>query len=898
MSPIPIWRTALVFAGVAIVLAAPGVGRAADPAGKPEKAAAPAAGAQGAGATEKREPLKAPLTAAAMREALARMPGPAYVETPLQDVADHFSAKLGFPVSIDRKAFDDVGIGSDTPVTFHSAGLSGNEALNRILREHDLTWVAKDGVLLITTPEAAEVMLETVVYDVTDLVLRAEGTREEIADFVPLVDMIVSVIQPSTWDAVGGPGAVVPFQAVGIHVLVVSQTQSVHGEIERVLKDVRAMRHGPVPGGKAGPGVKQGEPTKATLPQSAIPRQSSPAEKAICAALEKPVTIEFSNTPWPKVAERWEKVAGVPLRLDKELLAGRKGLIPDPKEEVAFVASNMKLRAALDRFCRDRELDWTVDDGMLVILLPEDAPLVTRVYDVGDLAAWRNEWGEGVPDFDVLLDFICSSISPTSWKDVAGPGSIGTVDAPGVKTLVVSNTWKTQEEIAALLEQLRSARKGPVTEAELARLPLAPPRAERDNPQDGLPEDRAELPAPPPLDPDARRDALVHGNNQFACDLYRRLRQKQDNLFFSPSSLSIALGMVYAGARGETAKEMAETLHFTMPPEETAAAFQTLLAVLPQSRPGGCRLSVASRLWGQAGYPFRESFLTCTRERFGAELAQVDFRRPEDAARQINAWAAEKTAGTIREVVSPASFTPDYRLVVTNAVYFLGQWSQPFEKYATQPASFHCADQDRRVALMYQQAVCRYGEVEDLQVLEKTYRGGDLAMMILLPPSGADKLDALERSLSPEELERQASRLEEREVKVYLPRFELETTYSLNGAMSSLGISLAFEPKVADLSGIQGGVEPFWLAEVRQRATLKVDEAGTEAAAVTFLGGMGGMAAPPPRIPVFRADHPFVFLIRDRRTGSILFLGRLTQPSQPAPMSFGPYSLPPQRDEK
>ena len=373
--------------------------------------------------------------------------------------------------------------------------------------------------------------------------------------------------------------------------------------------------------------------------------------------------------------------------------------------------------------------------------------------------------------------------------------------------------------------------------------------------------------------------AVVEGNNRFALDLYGRLRSgRPGNLFFSPGSLSTALAMTYAGARGQTAEQMAQVLHFRLPPEKLHPAFSDLRRAWDaDGEEAGYQLSVANRLWGQEGFDFRPEFLATTRESYGAELAQVDFARQAEPARQrINTWVEEQTQGKIRDLIPPGVLDAMTRLVLTNAIYFKGDWAEPFQKSATKDAPFHVtARQQADVPLMHRQDDFRYWAGDGVKVLELPYGKGDLAMLALLPDE-IEGLAALEAGLTAENLSRWLSGLRKREVRVSLPRFTLTSQFQLADVLGAMGMTRAFTPGEADLSGMSSEEELF-LSAVVHKAFVDVNEEGTEAAAATGVA-VKAVAAIPAEPVVFRADHPFVFLIRDNRTGSILFLGRLVNP--------------------
>jgi serpin B len=374
--------------------------------------------------------------------------------------------------------------------------------------------------------------------------------------------------------------------------------------------------------------------------------------------------------------------------------------------------------------------------------------------------------------------------------------------------------------------------------------------------------------------------AVVRGNNRFALDLYERLRTGQPgNLFVSPVSLSTALAMTYTGARGRTAEEMAEVLHLDLPSEKLHPAFASLREALDQgAAKRGYRLIVANRLWGQAGYDFLPEFLTVTRERYGAELAQVDFAGQAERARQrINAWVEEQTQALIRDLIPSGVLDPMTRLVLTNAIYFKGDWTKPFEKRVTTDAPFHVPRRQKLdVPLMYQESRFPFWAGEDLKILELPYGTGDLSMLVLLPDQ-IEGLADLEARLTEGNLTRWQSALRRETVRVYFPRFKLTSQFQLASPLKALGMTLAFTPDEADFSGMDGQ-QGLFVSAVIHKAFVDVNEEGTEAAAATGIAVGGTSVLIPEEPPVFRADHPFVFLIRDHRTGSIVFLGRLLNP--------------------
>lgn len=378
-------------------------------------------------------------------------------------------------------------------------------------------------------------------------------------------------------------------------------------------------------------------------------------------------------------------------------------------------------------------------------------------------------------------------------------------------------------------------------------------------------------------------EALVSANTAFALDLYQQLRRGEGNLFFSAYSISVALAMTYTGARGTTAEEMARVLHFDLfkgaggPASRLHPAFGELISrinALGQS--GECRLSVANALWGQKGAGFLPGFLNLLRTHYGAGLREVDFVSAAEAARKaINAWVEGETQGRIQDLIPPGVLDALTRLVLVNAIYFKGTWASPFSREATREGPFTLPDGHKvTVPMMNRTGRYRYAESETLQVLELPYAGDDLSMVILLPRR-ADGLSDLEQELTPENLRGWLRRLRPRRVQVFLPRFTLTSGFRLDEALRTLGMTEAFTSGRADFSGMNG-LRDLYISAVLHKAFVEVNEEGTEAAAATAV--VVARTAVPSRPVVFRADHPFIFLIRERRSGSILFLGRLLDP--------------------
>ena len=374
--------------------------------------------------------------------------------------------------------------------------------------------------------------------------------------------------------------------------------------------------------------------------------------------------------------------------------------------------------------------------------------------------------------------------------------------------------------------------------------------------------------------------ALVQGSNAFAIDLYDQLRQHDGNLFFSPASISTAFGMAYAGAHGQTATEMAAALHFTLPPDQLQPAMGALLASLNATHPG-YELHVADALWAQNGETFLPVFLSVTKADYTAGFHPVDFKADPNAVRvTINQWVEQQTANKITNLLGPGSVTPDTRLVLTNAIYFKGRWAMPFQTDFTEQEDFHLsATQTVKAPLMQRNDDYDYFNGGTFQALELPYATWELSMIVFLPNT-YDGLPALEKSLTATNLQKWLAQLRDTgKVVLSFPKFKMTDKFGLNGTLGALGMEQAFQKSAADFSGMTGGRDLFISAAVH-KAYINVDEKGTEAAAATGIEFETASARQEPPPIYFTADHPFLFLIRDNRSGGILFMGRVTDPTK------------------
>ncbi len=379
--------------------------------------------------------------------------------------------------------------------------------------------------------------------------------------------------------------------------------------------------------------------------------------------------------------------------------------------------------------------------------------------------------------------------------------------------------------------------------------------------------------------PEADQKTLTQANAALAVDLYQALRkQAQGNLVFSPFSLSQALAMTYAGARGQTAQQMAQTLHFTLPPDRLHPAFNALDLALqaPGAGSGAFQLDIANAVWGQKGYPFQAGFLDLLAGNYGAGVRLADFQNaPEPSRQAINQWVSAQTKNKINDLFAAEAIGPDTRLVLVNAVYFHAQWLHRFDPSLSQPGNFNFLEGTQApVTFMSlgQATSLNYAQAAGYQAVELPYAGQRAAMTLIVPDAGhfAD----VQAALTAGELEALGGRLAPTELKLTLPKFNEASSFGLADTLGQLGMPDAFQPSAADFSGMDGRRD-LYISKVVHKAMLTVDETGTEAEAGTGVG----MALTAARIEqTLTVDRPFLFIIRDTQTGSILFMGQVLDP--------------------
>jgi serpin B len=374
-------------------------------------------------------------------------------------------------------------------------------------------------------------------------------------------------------------------------------------------------------------------------------------------------------------------------------------------------------------------------------------------------------------------------------------------------------------------------------------------------------------------------------NNQFATDLYMRYageKNPSDNIFFSPFSISSAVAMVYEGAKGQTATEIANVFHFPANIADVRSGYQSAFAAI-NSNSGSYTLSTANALWVQNNYQLLGSYTNAVKTYYGGSITDVDFiNDPTAAVSTINRWVADRTANKIQNILSTGDITQSTRLILTNAIYFKGAWSSPFDVSSTHPKNFTTSGGDSsQVPMMEQTSNFSYADVGGAQLLRLPYNGNDVSMFVLLPKG--NNLSGFENGLNYQTISGWEKEAQFQLVDVSFPKFKIETEEHMPPDLEAMGMPTAFSPSSADFSGIapiKDTAENLYIGNVIHKAFIDTDEYGTEAAAATaiVMSATDAIVGPPPRPVVFNANHPFVFFIQENQTGNILFIGRVVKP--------------------
>lgn len=390
------------------------------------------------------------------------------------------------------------------------------------------------------------------------------------------------------------------------------------------------------------------------------------------------------------------------------------------------------------------------------------------------------------------------------------------------------------------------------------------------------------------INPDVSEDqlqALAQANTAFALEFYDLIRNEDGNIIYSPFSLSLALNMTMAGAESSTEQAMLDALQINLPGEDVHPAINALLLAIEASQEKNdndfegesFQLNIANSIWGQDGFNFEQAFLDILAQHYEAGIFSVDFvNNPESARNAINDWVSEETEEKIEDLIPPDAINPLTRLVLANAIYFYGAWMHPFDQNATAEAPFFLLD-DTEISVdmmkLFEEGFL-YHQGENFQALNLPYRNSDFVMTLLVPDAGS--FDEFEDSLSQRDLDEIFADMSFNMVNLELPKFDFETEINANNALIALGMEEAFDPNLSDFSGI-ADIEDLHITDVLQKATITVDEEGTEAAAATAV--IIGVTSAPIDEPISLViDRPFLFMIRHRLSNTILFMGRVLEP--------------------
>ena len=373
---------------------------------------------------------------------------------------------------------------------------------------------------------------------------------------------------------------------------------------------------------------------------------------------------------------------------------------------------------------------------------------------------------------------------------------------------------------------------------------------------------------------------IVEGNNKFAFKLFRELKSGTGKiLFYSPFSISTALAMTYSGARGETALQMSRIMNFQQN-EKFHADYKHLLDRLNRGTEGKIKLNIANGLWAQKNFKFLDSYFDLVKSNYKSELKNVDFTddmEKEKTRKEINAWVEHQTNNKIKDLLSQNDLSSLTRMVLVNAIYFYGKWAEPFKKAETRPDDFFLSERTRiKVPFMNQDGRYNYFEDSKIKAIEIPYKGNKASMVIFLP-NKKNGMAAFENWFNYKYYLDIIASFQSITVKLSLPKFQSTCKTDLENTLSQMGMPLAFSPDSADFSGMTGKRDLF-ISKIIHQAFIDVSEQGTEAAAATAVTMVCTSAPNSPQPKVFDADHPFVFLIKDNTTGSILFMGKVMNP--------------------
>ena len=847
-------------------------------------------------------------------------------EMPLSRFLAELGKQAEIPILLDRISLEELGYSVDTPITYRC-----KEKPLRLVEDClwtlELTWVSRFGVLEATTQEEAEQNLSTSVFEVTDL---TKWPGYEDFDMDSLIELITSTVDPEYWQEVGGVGTISPVCLKGRAFLVIRQTEWIMEEVRQSFAGLRAIR----------------DKTCQSFPQiSKADREVlDKLDKKLKWDIEEGTTL-------PGFLASLEKRLDVMTRVDRyslECIGVSPDLhefesIRVDDWSAANLLSLILGPSGMDWDVRHGELFISTQEEL-------GQRLSTTLYEVSDLTIYTDTQGKVGHDVDSLICLITSTADPEGWMEVGGPGSVSPYSLGEKQVLAIRQTSEGHKQIAQLLADLRAAmpkdlakRIPPVRSEPLFERPTALGAGGQ---KAGGPK---KLPKHlPSLHP--KQGQLVEANNAFAVKLYGQMARLQDgagqgdragqggprvvrreSFCFSPYSIVSMMQVIKAGTRGETDRELKKALCLSLSGDDLHGAYGSLLTSLMSDDPppvniGGFSaidqddascdflaqfslppskrvprpfdLTIANRLWIQAARDANilPEFEQLLEKQYLSSTEEIDFmRKGPESAQRINDWVSLQTWDRIKQIVSPDDFNSLTRFVAVNAVFFQGRWRDPFLPRKTQLKPFYDSDGKTQLGEVPMMSLSRgiydIRKIDGVTILRKPYVG-EASFFILLPPPGEGELEKLEASLSDANLRKWVTSTEsELLTKLEIPKFELESTFPLIDIMKQLGVKKLFDENGADFSGMVPSdsdwtQEPLFVYLMRHKATLKVDEVGTVATAAGMGGGcFGGMIEPKPQ--EFVANRPFLFLIFDEKTSSLLFMGRYAGPKGPRGMAGG-----------
>ncbi len=607
-------------------------------------------------------------------------------------------------------------------------------------------------------------------------------------------------------------------------------------------------------------------------------------EVALIEDMQRTVHWQLNRETVEALAARVRRELKVPVAIEwsdlEDAGVGREDAITEQFE-------GLSLERAMETALRRLHLVWTLSGKSIVFTTPEGAEenLETRVYAVGDLLD-RGEFKK--VDFDSLTDVITATLAADSWaENGGGVAEIRPFDSGGIRVLIVSQTFATHRKIAQLLQDMRATRDAegatlsPAISFDEFRELLIPLKsldvAQNDAVDESDDEGRERLKFLATTD--GLRE-VARRSNEFSLELMRRITiDARENSVICGYSVREAMTLIALGASGECRCELVKALQLPESTQKAAAQSLAMRFHLSSTDSSGAEFSSTNCLWLQQGLTANSEFVAIAKKGMNAEVQSVDFRQPTDASKSINEWTAKWTNDGLKEVISPSDIVPESMAAIVNATCFKGVWETPFSKEESKRSQFKLlGGGSSQVLMMHGKVFARAAAIESSgpQIAELPYRGERISAVIVLPKPGRDGLNDIESSLSAESLSSWLEPLEAVELQLTMPKFKIASRLELKPALAAMGLSKVFDLASADLRRIVDG--PMAIERVMQSSLIEVDERGTEAAAATVGRAFGGITSTPLHTMV--VDRPFLFLIRDVRSGCLLFIARVTNPAK------------------